>query len=231
MTLRQSTNQTMFAAVLQYLDDHSADWSNNSVVNAAVNSFRISKTNIDTKAQLQHDSDKTGYTSKKNADLENMLTLAYRMGVRVHNYAAGIGNIVLAKSVNYSRNTLNEGTEQEMTKRCTAIATSAATALATIPAPNVDYKITAVGVGDLQNIIALIVQDTAERNVMGGSHTNSTASLITLQSTAYIQLKTLDRLIEGMVDDNEDDFITGYEILRKTNKRHGRGAAKQVTVS
>lgn len=226
MTLRQSNNQNMFAAVLAYLDDHAADWSGNAVVTTGVTNFRVAKTNIDTKAQLQQDSDKTGYTSKKNGDLENMLALAYRMALRVHNYAVGVGNVVMAQAVNFSKNTLNEGAEQEMIKRCTTIATTATAALATTPAPNIDYKITAADVGNLQATIALIMPDTAERDVIGGSHTNSTASIISLQSIAYRQLKSLDRLIEGMIDDDEDVFITGYEILRRINNRHGRGAAK-----
>lgn len=226
MTLKQSNTNTMFTAVLQYLDKNQAVWKGNSVVFAGVLAFRMAKANIDTKAQMQQDSEKKGYTSKKNVDLENMLTLAYRLALRTHNYAVATGNMVMAQATHFSKYSLAVGSEQQILMRCNTIATTATTALASSPAPNADYKILALDVKVLHNAITLITPETAERDVVGGSHVDATATLIALISTAQTKLKSLDRLIEGMVDEKEDTFITGYEVIRRTNDRHGRTAVK-----
>jgi hypothetical protein len=230
MTQDQLNFNSMLAAVLKYLNDNSPEWSTNSVVNIGVKNVQVAKAAIDTKAQLQQDSDKTGYTNQKNMDYENMLTLAYRMGVRVYNYAESVNNAVMMQAVNYSKHDLEKGTEQNVVKRCTTIAEQAAAALAAVPAPSADYKITATGVSDLQAAIGLITPDTAERDVVGGTHTNTTASLASLISDARAKLKTLDKLIEGMVDDDEDDFITGYEVVRRINDRRARGKDKPAPI-
>jgi hypothetical protein len=230
MTQDQLNFNTMLAAVLQYLADNSPEWSTNSVVNAGVKNVQAAKAAIDAKAQLQQDSNKTGYTDKKNIDYENMLTLAYRLGVRVYNYAVSMNDPVMTQAVHFSRFTLESGTEQNVVKRCTTIAEQAAAALAAVPAPSVDYKITAAGVSDLQSAIALIMPDTAERDVVGGTHIDTTATLAKLISDARTKLKMLDKLIEGMVDDDEDDFITGYEVVRRITDRRARGKDKPAPI-
>ncbi len=68
-----------------------------------------------------------------------------------------------------------------------------------------------------------IEPDSAERDVVGGTHTGSTMQLNNLYATARQQLHVLDDLIEGDADDDSSEFVRNYFIMRRTVDHKGGG--------
>lgn len=219
----------MLNGTIKYLNDNSAVWSGDSVVSAGVTSFTTSKGNIDAAATLQQADGTTGVTDQKNVDYETMLDLAYKLGVRVYNYASGVGNIIMRDAVHYSRSALEELAEEKALLICKNIVTQANAVLAVVPAVNPDYKITTAGVAAVQAAITLVEPEIAAIKEVRGMRSASTASLKPYFADTHTKLELLDKLIEGMVDDDDDaenTFIAGYEQVRKTDNLRARGKDK-----
>ena len=210
----------MFNAVLQYLNDNSAEWNANTLISAGIKAFSNSVDTINKQVAAQTGSDKKGYTTKKDQDLENLVTLAYKLALRVKNYAVSINNAVLKQAVDFSRSELEAGKQKEIVDRCNNIVAKANTVTAAAPA---EYKITPDLIAQVTTAAAAIEPDTAERDVIGGTHTGATMQLNTLLSTAKAQLKTLDDLIEGDADDDSSEFVANYFIMRRTVDHKGGG--------
>ncbi len=229
MTRPQLNTLAMLNATIKYLNDNSLVWGGNSVVSAGVKAFTTSKGNIDAAATVQQANGTTGVTDQKNIDYETMLDLAYKLGVRVYNYASGVGNIIMRDAVHYSRSALEELGEEAALLVCNNIVTQANAALATLPAPNPDYKITTTGVGAAQDAIDLVTPEIPAIKEVRGVRSASTAWFKPYFADTHTKLELLDKLIEGMADDDDDaenSFVAGYEQVRKTDNLRARGKDK-----
>ncbi len=223
MTQKQTNSLNMFFAVLQYLNDNSAEWNANTLISSGIQTFSTSVDAINKQAAAQTGSDKKGYTTKKDQDLENLVTLAYKLALRVKNYAVSINNPVLKQAVDFSRTELEAGKEKAIADRCNNIADKANSIVAAAPA---EYKITPELIAQVTTAAAAIEPDTAERDVMGGTHTAATMQLNNLFTAARNQLHVVDDLIEGDADDDSSDFVRNYFIMRRTVDRKGGGGKK-----
>ena len=99
-----------------------------------------------------------------------------------------------------------------MLNRCISIISKANNVTATAPAA---FKITPELISQAGDAAALITPDTAERNVVSGTHTGTTTQLSSLFSNARTQLNALDDLIEGDADE-DSEFVRNYFIVRRT---------------
>jgi hypothetical protein len=224
MMQKQINSLNMYNAVLQFLNDNNAAWSANTIIAAAVTLFGSTVSTIQQQAAAQQSSSKKGYTTKKDQDLENLIDLTYKLALRVKNYAAGINNPVLKQGVDFSRHELQNGKEADILNRCINIISKANDVTVTAPAA---YKITPELVAQATAAAELITPDTAERDVVSGSHSGATTQLSSLFITARIQLNTLDDLLEGDADE-DSEFVRNYFIVRRTID-HTAGRKKETT--
>jgi hypothetical protein len=224
MTQKQTNSLNMFLAVLKFLDDNNAGWNNSSIISNEVQDFRNTLQSIQEAAVGQQSADRIGYTKKKDQDLEKLVDLAYKLALRVKNYAVKINDPVLMQAVDFSKTGLLAGTEKEAVNRCLNIAAKAATVAGTA---SPDYKITPELITQVTDTAALITPETAERDVQHGMHANATSGLTALVSTAHTQLKQLDDLIEADADEDSTDFVRKYFIMRRTFD-HKDGGKKVV---
>ena len=220
MTQKQNNSLNMFNAVLQYLNDNNAEWNANTLISSGIKAFSNSVDTINKQAATQTGSNKKGYTTKKDQDLENLVMLAYKLALRVKNYAVNINDAVLKQAVNFSRTELEAGKEKDIVDRCNNIIDKANSIVAAAPA---EYKITPDLIAQVTTAANAIEPDTAERDVIGGTHTGATMQISTLFTTARTNLHTLDDLIEGDADDDSSEFVTNYFIMRRTVDRKGGG--------
>ena len=212
MTQRQINSLNMYNAVMKFLNDNNASWSTNTIIAAAVTAFSSSVSSIQEQAAAQQSTSAKGYTTKKDQDLENLVNLTYKLALRVKNYAVSIGDTVLKQAVDFSRHELESGKETDVLNRCISIISKANNVTATAPAA---FKITPELISQAGDAAALITPDTAERNVVSGTHTGTTTQLSSLFSNARTQLNALDDLIEGDADE-DSEFVRNYFIVRRT---------------
>ena len=224
MTQKQINSLNMFNAVLQYLTDNNTDWKANTLITEAIRKFSRSVEAINAQAAAQTGNDKKGYTAKKDQDLENLVSVAYKLALRIKNYAVSIDDPVLKQSVDFFRTELEAGKEKNIIDRCNTIVAKANSIVATAPA---EYKITPELIAQVTAAAAAIEPDAAERDVVKGTHSGATTELNTLISTAKAQLHTLDDLIEGDADDDSSEFVKNYFIMRRTVDTKARGEEKK----
>lgn len=223
MTQRQIDSLNMFNAVLQYLSDNSADWNTNTLISSGAKAFSTSVDAIHKLSATQLSSEKKGYTTKKDQDLENLVNLTFKLALRVKNYAVSINDAVLKQAVDFSHHELEAGKETDVVNRCSNIADKANSIVAAAPP---EYKITADLITQVTNAAAAIEPDRSERDVVGGTHSGATMQLNNLFATARTNLYTLDDLIEGDADDDSSDFVRNYFIMRRTVDHKGGGGKK-----
>ncbi len=81
MTQKQNNSLNMFLAVLKFLDDNNASWSNSSVISNEVQDFRNTLQSIQEAAAGQQSADRKGYTKKKDQDMEKLVDLTYKLAL------------------------------------------------------------------------------------------------------------------------------------------------------
>lgn len=195
----------------------------NTYIAKAVNDFSKTVDDIVQLSAAQQSNNPKGYTSKKDQDLENLVNLCYKLALRIKNYAVSINDPVLARPVNFSRSELEAGKETDVLNRCLTIIDKANSITATAPE---EFKITPNLIAQATTVAAAINPDKAERDIVSGTRTTSTAQLGSLFNEARLKLKIVDDFIEGDADDNSADFVHSYFIMRKTVNHSGGGSKK-----
>ena len=85
-----------------------------TLISSGIKTFSTSVDAINKLSASQLSSNKAGYTTKKDQDLENLIMLAYKLALRVKNYAVSINNAVLKQAVDFSRTDLEAGKEKKL---------------------------------------------------------------------------------------------------------------------
>jgi hypothetical protein len=109
MTQRQINLLAMYNAVLQYMDDHSETWTTIIPIADKKSELANSVNTITGKGIIQQQKNTHGYTSDKNAAMEIMTGLAFKMALRVKAFAKKNHNAVLLQVVDYSEMPLKQG--------------------------------------------------------------------------------------------------------------------------
>jgi hypothetical protein len=124
----------MYNAVLQYLDEHADTWSDITPVTEKQAELRATVNSINNKSEEQQEKSTEGYTASKNAAMDTMVNLAYKMALKIKGYAKKAGDKVLLQSVDFSMSDLESGPVTEVINRCRIIAAAAQKNLASLPA-------------------------------------------------------------------------------------------------
>jgi len=225
MTQKQTNSLNMFLTLLTFLEENNSNWSGNTVIAPAIQEFNSTVSTIQMQAGTQQSTNSKGYTSKKDHDKEALVNLAYKLGLRVKNYAVSINDLVLKQAVDFSRFDLETGKEANVLNRCKTIRDKANSVAAVAP---VEYKITPQLITQVTKAIDAFTPDAALRNVASGVKAGATVALTSLFSSAKKQLRALDDLIKGDADDEDVDFVRNYFMMRKTADHSSRGAKKVI---
>jgi hypothetical protein len=89
------------------------------------------------------------------------------------------------------------------------------------------YKVAAADITALRDAINNALPKTAERDAASAARRGVTLTLPSLFSQANEEASDLDDLIEGLVDEEHEDFITGYFAARRINDTRGGKSKKE----
>jgi hypothetical protein len=223
MTTNQSNYLNMANAVLSLYDSNSAAWAGIVTVAGGVERLRATIASIIETAKQQDANDSKGHTVAKEQARDLLENLTYQTAVRMRSYAAVAGNEVVRAAVQFSRSDLDRMTTNELLTHCRVVADTCDANVAALA----DYRIDAKTVDDLRQRIELTAQLYAQRDTVIDQRMESTDRLKKLFSQARQQLKALDDLAEGFVDD--DTFVATYFNARRIHDLRGRKVATTET--
>ena len=215
MKMNDQNYWSMMKGEISYLDQHADIWQALKPVAAAVENLKNLNRDIDEAALTQASGDTTGHTRQKDNLFDTMTQRAQKIADKVAAFAMVAGNMVLLKAANYSATALNSGTEQEVVKRCQVIKETAQEHMDALA----DYALTPEMLTALENDIAAYNTILGEREVTAADRINAGQTLPELIRQARTGFRVLDKLVTGMVDD--EDFVNGYFIERAIKNRRG----------
>jgi len=223
MTTNQSNYLNMLNAVLSLFDSHPAAWAAIVTVAGGVERLRTTLEAIIETAKQQDANDSKGHTAAKEHSRDLLENLTYQMAVRMRSYAAVAGNEVLRKAAQFSRSDLDNMKTNELLTHCRVVADACDASVVELT----DYRIDAKTVDELRQRIKQTAQLYAQRDTVIDRRTEATDRLKRLFSQARQQIKALDDLAEGFVDD--DIFVATYFNARRIHDLRGRKAATTDT--
>jgi hypothetical protein len=223
MTNNQSNYLNMVNAVLSLYDSNPAAWAGIVVVAGGVEQLRATLLAIIEAAKQQDANDSKGYTAAKEQVRNLLENLTYQSAVRVRSYAAVTGNEILRETVLFSRSDLDSMSTNDLLTHCRVVADACEANITELA----DYRIDAKTVDELRQRIEQTTLLYAQRDTVIDLRMESTDRLKRLFSQARKQLKALDDLAEGFVDD--DTFVAAYFNARRIHDLRGRKAATTET--
>jgi hypothetical protein len=223
MRQRDLNSQQTYRGILSHFDNHPDVWKGIEPIEESITYIRPRVAGMETAGRTQQEKDGAPLTTVKNAAMETMQRLAYKMAVRLKIYARRIGDGVLLQRVDFSKSEMDDGPEQTVFDRCVLIAEAAAAAQATPDAAV--CKITLAAVAELNAAIEAVRPQTGQRDAQVAERVVATASIPNLKKEINRKLKELDDEVEGLVDD--EAFAATYFITRRINDRRGRGEAAE----
>lgn len=221
MKTAQSNYLNMLNAVLKLFKDTPVAWSHINVVVAGVNSLQGTVSEITDVLTQQNENDPKGHTlSKENArdDLEDTV---YRMSVRLRAFAGATGNDVVANKVKYSRTALDQWSFNRLLTYSRTVANTLREYLPQLSAYQIDQSI----VDAIDQKITDTAQLYAKRDVVIDKRMEATSHLRKLFAQGRKQVKNLDNLVEGFVED--DTFVVSYFNARRIHDIRGRKAGNK----
>jgi hypothetical protein len=207
--------------VLKLFNESPQVWNHIAVVVAGVNLLEDTVSTVTEVLTLQNENDPKGYTlSKENAksDLEDTV---YLVGVRLRAFAGATGNDVLANTVKHSRGTIDQYSFNRLLIYSRTVANASREYLPQLSA----YQINQNTVDALEQKIENTAQLYAKRDVVVDKRMETTVRLQKLFAQGRKQVKNLDNLVEGFIED--DSFVASYFNARRIHDIKGRKAAKE----
>jgi hypothetical protein len=208
----------MMNAVVRHFDDNSNVWMNNPLVVERVNSLKTTGEAIKTAATKQKNTDSKGHTAAKERARNELESLLYRTAIRLRTHARLTNNDVLMAKLNFSQSELGRMKHNELLTCSRVVAAACEEYLPELA----NYQIDSAMVNELRQSIELTSSLYAERDTVVNQRVEATAGLEKLFVDARSQLKVLDDLVEGYLDD--ETFIATYFNARKIHDLRGKQA-------
>jgi lysyl-tRNA synthetase class I len=217
----QSNYLNMTNAVLQHFDDNASAWNGIPVVVTGLERLKKTGAAIRDAATKQKNNNPTGHTAAKERSRDKLENLTYRVAVRVRSYSRATDNDVLTEKLIFSRSALDRMKHNDLLT-CSRVVLN--TCNEYLPSLS-DYQVDQTVVDELAQSIEQTAQLFAERDIVVDQRMEATSDLTNLFTTARDQLKVLDDLVEGYVDD--DAFVATYFNARRIHDLKGRGKRKE----
>jgi hypothetical protein len=217
MKKTQSNYLNMASAVLKHFDNHPSEWSNITIIASGVKKAYAIVDAINEAAKKQSENNPAGYTATKEQTRDLLEDTIYQTGLRLRSFARETDNEILLKKTNFSRSTISLMTTNNLFILSGTMADACSEYLAEL----VEYQIDRSTVDSLNNLATQTKTLYAQRDTVIDERMEATARLNQLFTQLRKQLKTLDDLVEGFVEN--DTFVATYFNARRIHDLKGRG--------
>jgi hypothetical protein len=216
MKISQSNYWNMSNAVLKHFDSNQPVWTNIRVVADGVRLLRNTLTDIAGTATKQGENNPVGHTAAKEHSRDKLEGLVYQTALRVRSYAGIESDDVLLEKMRFSRSSLDNLGINDLLTRSRIVLDACVAHLPVLS----NYQVDQNTVAELQQLIDQTAQLYALRDTVIDQRMEATTRLQNLISQTRKQLKTLDDLVEGYVED--DVFVATYFNARRIHDLKGR---------
>jgi hypothetical protein len=214
----QSNYLNMVNAVLTLFEGNKAAWNGVVVVVDGFDRLKATGLSLNDAAAKQKDSDPKGHTAAKERSRDALENLLYRVALRVRSYARTVDNDVLVSKTLFSRSELDRLKTNDLLTLGRVVRDACA--------ENIDalevYQVEQSTVDSLSELIDRTAELYAKRDTVVDQRMEATGHLVQLFGQARKQLKALDDLVEGYVED--DTFVAEYFNARRIHDLKGRKA-------
>ncbi|MDR2027396.1 MAG: hypothetical protein LBQ01_07550 [Prevotellaceae bacterium] len=216
MTGNQSNYFKMVNAVVSLFESNPAAWNLIALLVKVMDNLRAIRDAISSTAVKQEANKPSGHTAAKEQARDILENLIYRAVLRIRSYAAIISDEVLSKTVRISHSTLDSMSINDLVTYSRMICDVCSANLDALA----DYGIDRTFVDELLGATEQAAGLYAHRDVVIDQRMEATSRLQDLFAQARKQLKILDDLVEGYVDD--DVFVAEYFNARRIHDLRGR---------
>jgi hypothetical protein len=199
----------MINTVSQQFDKNIPVWNGNVLVVGGVNNLKKTSEAIKAAAQKQQTNLPTGYTAAKERARDELESLLYQTSIRLRSYARTTNNDVLIAQLEYSQSALGRIRHNDLLTYGRVVVEACKQYLPEL----LVYQIDDMTINELSQSIDRTETLFSERNTIVSQRVEATADLEKLFSVARKQLKILDDLVEGYIDD--ETFVITYFQTRK----------------
>ncbi|MDR0572601.1 MAG: hypothetical protein LBG96_00975 [Tannerella sp.] len=220
MKISQSNYLNMSNAVLVHFDNNAQVWTGIRIVVECVGKLRTILIDITDTATIQSKNNPVGHTASKEQAREELEDLVYRTALRVRSYAGIVGDEVLLEKMRFSRSSLDRMGINDLLTHSRLILDACVPHLPALG----EYQVDQITVDELQQRIEQTSHLYAQRDTVIDQRMEATARLQRLFDELRKQLKTLDDLVEGYIDDYV--FAATYFNARRIHDLKNRKQGK-----
>ncbi|MDR2937740.1 MAG: hypothetical protein LBU92_02220 [Prevotellaceae bacterium] len=215
MNKTQSNYFNMAKAVCDVFDSSRQAWEGKVLIPAAYERLKMLCSSVGTTAAKQHENAPEGHTAAKEEARTVLEDLLFGVGRRLRAYARLEQDAVAEQQSSFSRSSLDLLSLNNLLNHARAIAEVCRVRVEQLRPYEVDEAV----LTNLQAAIDKLTTLAAHRDAMMGFRMENTSSIISLLSQTRQELKTLDALVEGFVDD--EAFLTVYFNARRLHDVRG----------
>ncbi len=221
MNKSQSNYFNMAKAVLDVFDNSRQVWENKPLLSAAYNGLKTLCGSIDMAAAKQQENAPEGHTAAKEAARTELEDKLFVTGRKLRAFARLEDDAVAEKHSAFSRSSLDELSLNNLLNLSRAIAEVCNVRLPQLEA----YEINEAVLTDLRTVADRLAVLNAHRDAVIDFRMENTLSIAGLLSEIRRELKTMDALVEGFIDD--EAFLTVYFNARRIHDVRGGGRKKE----
>lgn len=197
--------------VLAHLENNESIWVNRKPFAKKVALLKTNNAALHKLNDEQKEKGTVGYTDQKNNALGSIIGRSYKLAANLADWAMDTNNLILLNEVNYSESAMDDGTENEIEKRCERIAKHGKTHAKALIGEG--YDVVEAEIDELLIDIAEEQKLVTMRDIESGKQVNTTATIPQLIAESRIILKSIDKQIAGSKIEDEA-FIGTYKALR-----------------
>ncbi len=214
----------MSKAILDVFDNSKPVWENKPLLSAAYEGLKVLCRDIDKAAAKQQENAPEGYTAAKEAARTELKDKLFITGRKLRSFARLEDDTVMEKQSDFSRSSLNDLSLNNLLNLSRAIVEVCKTRLTQLEAYEIDDKT----LTDLQEATEKLAVLNAHRDAVVDYRMENTLSIAGLLSKIRRELKTIDALIEGFIED--EAFLRVYFNARRIHDVRGGSKKKEEEV-
>ncbi len=224
MNKSQSNYFNMSKAVLDVFENSKPVWADKALLAEAYARLKTLCSDIDKAAAKQQENAPEGHTAAKEAARTELEDKLFITGRKLRAFARLEKDSVAEEQSDFSRSSLDLLSLNNLLNLSRAIVEVCKMRIDQLKSYEIDEKMLA----DLQKSIDKLARMNAHRDATVDFRMENTSSLVSLISQVRQELKTMDALVEGFVDD--EAFLTVYFNARRIHDVRGGGKKKEEEV-